>query len=327
MIRSSGSSRPVCDPCLGEGLPNSCDQNVNLVVKNRKKRRASIWLGPQLPCRMSRAHGDSRFHLALREMVETVDIPVALCRQEKRRCTVVGNACESPQTAVVRPDRRHFVEQRPSLCRSGEDPVVAPVEPGVDGDVERAAAVGERGDFRETRLGDETGATVSSGVGPKIGLWRALDQVARRIPVGSTPAYTDQTPPISCAPNDRTSVTSEGSGKLSAGEKDFAPSSSDCSSLWPSSVATVMSREWPRPMPWSRGIGNDAIESSTRSPWVCSNTFHGALAEFFTNIWPYAREPGYSHWSVEAKSRAPWATRTSVSVSWATGLAGSVVSG
>ena len=89
----------------------------------------------------------------------------------------------------------------------------------------------------------------------------------------------------------------------------------------------MMSREWPGPKPWSGGIGNEAIESSTRNPWVCSKTSQGTRSQFLTKIWPAVDDPGYSHWSVEAKSRAPWATRSSFSVSWATVLSGSLVSG
>ena len=60
--------------------------------------------------------------------------------------------------------------------------------------------------FCVTAPGDPGGATVSSGTGLKIKVWRAGDQTPRRTPVGLTPAYTDQTPPDSCAPKARMSA-------------------------------------------------------------------------------------------------------------------------
>ena len=99
------------------------------------------------PVRMPRANGGRHPHEALREMVEPVDVPVALSRQEQRGRAIVENACEASKAAVVRPDWWFLVDQRPSWNSSREAPIVAPKQLGIDSGVERAATVGERGDL------------------------------------------------------------------------------------------------------------------------------------------------------------------------------------
>jgi hypothetical protein len=132
---------------------------------------------------------------------------------------------------------------------------------------------------------DPGAAAASSGLGLKAKERVRRDHVPRRIPVGSTPAYTAQTPPDSCAPNDRTSAAVDRSAKEFGRVNDLAPSSNHWILDRPLMTAWVISSECLGPRPWSVGIGKES-NACTRVDWVGSKTLHGASLDRLTRTWP-----------------------------------------